>query len=125
METNDRIKEVRKDAGLTTREMAERLGVTSGSVSLIETGKRNVTRQIITAICREFKVSENWLLTGEGEKYEPLTRSEAIADLTVKLSKSNDPFYLELAKMLSEMTEEQLSQAKEAITRLYNAIEKE
>ena len=35
------------------------------AISAIETGKNNITDQMLTSICREFGVSENWLRTGE------------------------------------------------------------
>lgn len=121
----NRLKEVRKEYGYTQAGFAEALMISKSTIEAYEYGRREVTDRTVSDICDLCNVNEEWLRYGTGDKYKKKGRKEAIADLTVKLSKSNDPFYLELAKMLSEMTEEQLSQAKEAITRLYNAIEKE
>lgn len=65
---NNRIKEIRKDLDLSQEDFAGRLGITGSGLSNIENGKRNVTEQMILAICREFNVNEDWLRTGEGGK---------------------------------------------------------
>ena len=63
---NERIKEVRKKLGLNQTAFGERIGVTAAAISKLEIGERNVTEQMVLAICREFNVSENWLRTGNG-----------------------------------------------------------
>ena len=69
IEINQRIKEVRKAAGLTLEKFGQRIGITASSCSTIESGKSNPSNQTIVAICREFGVSELWLRTGEGEMF--------------------------------------------------------
>lgn len=63
----DRIREIRKKMGLNMEQFANRLGVTTSTVSMIESGKRNPSSPTIKAICREFHVNEEWLTNGEGE----------------------------------------------------------
>lgn len=63
---NNRIKETRKSLDLSQEAFGERLGITGSGLSNIESGKRNVTEQMILAICREFNVNEDWLRTGDG-----------------------------------------------------------
>lgn len=67
---NDRIKEVRKKLKLTQREFGKRLGVQDTAISKIESGERNLTDQMVLAICREFNVNEEWLRTGAGGNEE-------------------------------------------------------
>jgi transcriptional regulator with XRE-family HTH domain len=67
---NLRIKEIRIDANLSMRAFAERIGISSSAVALIETGKNNPSEQTVRAICSEFKVFREWLETGEGPKYK-------------------------------------------------------
>lgn len=75
MTENERIKAVRSEIKITMEEFGQRLGVTRATVSRLESGKITVSSQVRRAICREFGVSENWLLTGEGEMFlEPLSR---------------------------------------------------
>lgn len=64
---NERIKKLRSEIlGLTMEEFGERVGVTRSAISNIESGRRNVSEQIIKAICREFAVREDWIRNGEG-----------------------------------------------------------
>ena len=63
---NERIKYIRKKENLTLEKFGKRIGITAASCSTIESGKTNPSNQTIVAICREFRVREEWLRTGEG-----------------------------------------------------------
>lgn len=67
---NERIKELRKALGLTLEEFGAKIGMGKSSVSKIEKGLNGTTDQTIRSICREFKVSEDWLRTGEGDMFD-------------------------------------------------------
>ena len=66
----ERIKELRKALSLTQTAFGERIGLKQNSVALIEAG-RATSDQTIFAICREFRVNEDWLRTGAGEMFVP------------------------------------------------------
>lgn len=60
----DRVRKVRRDAGLSQAELADRLGVTRQAVGLWETGHyepRDIVR-LAQLIEREFGVSAAWML---------------------------------------------------------------
>lgn len=63
---NERIKLIRKKAGLSQETFGERIKVTRGSISKIESGINNPSDQTIKLICSEFDVNEDWLRTGNG-----------------------------------------------------------
>lgn len=65
---NERIKQIRRELGLTQQEFAERIGLKQNSIALIESGKRNISDQAVLSICREYGINEEWLRTGWGEK---------------------------------------------------------
>lgn len=67
----DRVAIVRKAAGLSQSEMAERLNLSRNFISLIENGNRVPSDRTISDICREFRVNEKWLRTGEGVRKPP------------------------------------------------------
>lgn len=69
MTQGERVKQSRKSLGLTMEKFGERLGVTKTAISLIESGKNNLTDANIKAICREFNVDYIWLTTGEGKMF--------------------------------------------------------
>ncbi len=70
---NTRIKALRKSEGLTLEKFGERIGISNSACSALETGKNNPSEQTIRAICREFRVREEWLRSGEGSMYMQLT----------------------------------------------------
>ncbi|MCL1999451.1 MAG: helix-turn-helix domain-containing protein [Turicibacter sp.] len=85
---NERIKQIRKSRGLKQREFGNRIGITTGSISNIEKGKRSPSEQTIMAICKEYKVNINWLKTGVGDMF--LTdETEVVKQLVQKYSLSD------------------------------------
>lgn len=69
MTQGERIREVRKELGLTLEKFGEKIGMKKNSVSQIENGKNSVTEQVVKSICREFNVDYIWLTTGDGEMF--------------------------------------------------------
>lgn len=105
---NQRIKEVRKAAGLTLEKFGQRIGITATSCSLLEKGKNNPSNQTILAICREFGVSEMWLRTGEGKPYPERGRLEELSYMSGRfLSKEPTDFQQRFAMMMYSLTDEE------------------
>lgn len=73
---NDRLKSLRKKLSLSQEAFGKKLGVTGAGISKIESGDRNLTEQMLLAICREFNVREEWLRTGSGEMFLDFTEDE-------------------------------------------------
>ena len=82
---NERIREIRKDAGLTLEKFGEKIGISASACSLLESGKTNPSNQTISAICRVFRVNETWLRTGAGEPYRKKARAEELAEIFAEL----------------------------------------
>ena len=72
----DRIRELRKNLNLTQSRFGEIIGLKQNSVAVIESGRNIPSDQTIFAICREFRVNETWLRTGEGEMFVPSPEDE-------------------------------------------------
>lgn len=104
MTINERIKAVRKKNNLTQTEFAEKLSSTMSSISQIERGVLNPSRQMTDLISREFGINREWLETGEGEMESPKTKFEHIAKITATLMKEKpDSFKNRFIKALSEL----------------------
>ena len=86
----DRIRKIRKDFGLTQKEFADRLGIKQNTVATYEIGKTNVGEAVITSICREFNVNEEWLRHGTGEMYRK--KDTAFSELIAEIDYSDDEF---------------------------------
>jgi transcriptional regulator with XRE-family HTH domain len=65
----DRIRAIRKILNLNQGEFAERIGLKSTALSMIELGKNALTGQNIKLICMAFNVNDVWLRTGKGEMF--------------------------------------------------------
>lgn len=60
-----RISQLRKNRNMTQRDLARALNVSPSAIGMYEQGRRQPSADLIVAICREFSVSTQWLLTGE------------------------------------------------------------
>ncbi len=68
MTAGERIREIRKSAGLKQDEFGARIGLGRSAVSAIEKGVNPASKQTIMLIAREFGASEHWIETGEGSR---------------------------------------------------------
>lgn len=104
----DRIKKIRKAKNLKQAELGEILGVKEATVTSWETGARNPAESVLVAMCREFNVNEEWLNTGEGDMFKPVTRSEKIATFAGDLMKDeSDSFRRQLVEVLADLDEKE------------------
>lgn len=104
MTENERVREIRKVKGLTMRQFGEKIGVVGSTISDIENGRRNLNRQNLLAICREFRVNEDWLRTGEGEMFVEPDEDEEIARFVGDILSGQPDFRRRLISVLSRMT---------------------
>lgn len=82
MDIGSRIKQIRKESGLTQSEFGSRIGISLSGVSSLEIGKNTPSEQTIRAICSEFNVNRDWLVDGVGEmKTKPPLLPEIIHNL--------------------------------------------
>lgn len=79
---NERIKKLRKALDLTQQEFADKIGIVRGNIATYETGKSKPGDAVVSLICREFNVNEEWLRTGNGEMFKaaPSCALDMLAD---------------------------------------------
>lgn len=65
----NQLKEIRKNTGLTQQEFAKELDVALSTVASVENGTREISKSVMKVLIDKYKVSANWLLTGEGEMF--------------------------------------------------------
>ena len=85
-----RLKELRNYLCIGQDELGSKLGVTSSAISRLESGKRNLTEQMILSITRVFNVNENWFRTGDGEMFIHISPEDEFISATDKLARDND-----------------------------------
>ena len=84
---NERLKQLRKALGLTQQEFADKIGSKRNTIAKYETNTNVPSTAVVSLICRVFNVNKEWIKSGEGEMFIPITRNDEIADLTAKLFK--------------------------------------
>lgn len=70
---NQRIKKLRKMLGLTQSEFGRRIGVAGNTVTNYEAGLRVPKESVLLMMSREFRVNIDWLKTGRGEMFLPVS----------------------------------------------------
>lgn len=77
----DRIKELRKAAGLNQTDFGKRVGVSLSAVQKWESGENVVSDSVVLLLCREFGVNETWLRTGAGDMHRAKSREAELGEL--------------------------------------------
>ena len=104
----ERIRELRKALGFTQQEFSERIGVRRNTVAQYEMGRNPPNDTVITLICREFGVNEDWLRAGIGEMFRPRSRNEELFDfLNTALEEDPNGMKVRLLTVMSRLSEEQ------------------
>ena len=87
---NERIRLLRKELGLNQSDFGNKVGVKQGTIAGYESGARTPLDAVVSSICREFDVNEEWLRTGEGEMFEQMTEQQKLLKYTGMLLKDKD-----------------------------------
>lgn len=93
---------------MSRRVFGERLGVSESVIVNIEYDRLKRPDQkesLYKLICKEFNVNEEWLRTGNGEMFIPLTRDQLITDFAADLIMENDTFKKRLVEALAKLDE--------------------
>lgn len=105
---NERLKKLRKALDLTQQEFADRIGSKRNTVAKYETEANTPSAAVVSLICREFNVNEDWLRNGVGDMFLPTDRNADIAKLTKQLlNEESDSFKNRFVSMLANLTIEE------------------
>ena len=63
---NKRLKDLREALHLTQQEFADKLKIKRGTIANYEVGRNIPIDAVISLICKEFNVNEDWLRNGTG-----------------------------------------------------------
>ena len=108
MKISDRVRELRIAKNLTQQEFADKLKIKRSTISNYDIGRSEPSESAISLICREFNVSEDWLRTGEGEMFVPITRDEEIATFIGSIQADvDDTFKKKLISVLAKLDEKE------------------
>ena len=117
----ERIKEVRKNAGLTQQKFADRIGAKQNTVAQYEIGRNAPIDPVIKAICKEFGCNEIWLRTGKGDPFQEESRQEQIMKFAAQTVHGSDEFKKSFVSMLAKLDAEDW----EALARIFGKLARE
>lgn len=102
---NERIKELRKFLNLTQQDFADKIGIKRNTISTYEIGRNEPIDAVISLICREFNVNEEWLRFGKGDMFFEVSRDEEIASFIGNVQSLDDDFKKNFISMLAKLDE--------------------
>ena len=73
MSDKKRLRELRKELGLTQAQFAQGISVSTGYIARLEMGNSEVNDRIIKLVCTTYNASEHWLRNGTGEMFDGQT----------------------------------------------------
>lgn len=117
----ERLKDLRKALGLTQQEFADRIGIARGNIGAYEVSKNSPSDAVISLICREFNVNDNWLRAGEGEMFQ-IPDDEDAALVSEVLENPDDKFYqmlLNMVRAYKQLSPESKKVAEDFIDQLF------
>lgn len=124
---NERIKKIRNDNHLTQERFAARLGVKRNTVATYEMGRSEPSDAVISLICREFFVNEEWLRHGIGEPYIENTHND-LTTKTAALLGRRDPMFEAIVEAYCDLDDndrEVLLKSLQNLVSIYNDKKKE
>lgn len=113
MESNERIKHLRNELKLKQEDFGSKINLTKFAISNYENGRTGIPDRVISDICREFGVNEDWLRDGDGEMFEQLTDKEKLMKYTGMLLRGEDSVIVSAIQALI-ITYEQLDDSSKA-----------
>lgn len=114
---NERLRKLRKSLDLTQREFGERIGVKGNTIAQYELGRNEPIDAVLSLICREFNVNEDWLRNGGSDEnmFIKLNDDEELAMYTQMLLDSTDDVVADMIKEIIIMYEKLDNNSKQVL----------
>lgn len=126
----NRVKQIRSTLNMSQKEFAANLGVSQQTLSGVETDTRPLTDHTIKTICSVFGVSEEWLRTGEGDMFPPLSEEDdELTEWLARYASDDIPtikkrIILETCRSIDEIPDDEIDGLCEILDRLFSMLKK-
>ena len=120
---NNRLKCIRKQFHLTQEEFADRIGIKRGAISNYEIGRNEPIDAVISLICREFNVNEEWLRTGEGDMFRKISEADELEQILAAITVSDDETIKRIIRAYWRLSDNKKSVIRELIDNLVEKTE--
>lgn len=126
MNIGERIRHLRKNELKMTQDVfASKIDISRSNIGNIEIGRIAVTERIISSICREFSVSEEWLRNGTGEPFIQVAPYEKAYNRFDYIMENSSPSKKAALSVLLELLYSVPDEQWDMIMEQYNEIKKE
>ncbi|MDO5785884.1 MAG: helix-turn-helix transcriptional regulator [Eubacteriales bacterium] len=122
---SERLIEIIEDSGLKKTEFAERINVSQPHVSRMCSGETQPSNRTVKAICKEFNVSEEWLLYGKGRRKLTLSRDQEIKQLVENAMTGSSDFKKAVIRMICSRSEQELKLLADMLREIYENLPEE
>lgn len=116
---SDRLKSLIDESGIKKGILAKNIGVSPGMITQLLSGESGASSRTIKALAKEFKVSEEWLEYGTGEKEQHFEVTTVYVPETKKAEHS--PLSETILGMTDKLSPEGLSEALKAVMEIFIA----
>ena len=121
----ERIKAIRKALGLTQQKFGERIGVKGNTIAQYELGRNEPVDSVLSLLCREFNVSEEWLRTGQVEMFKQLSQAELAARTVGEALSSDNKFIQSVFIALGKLTPAEWQLVEKFVTSVEEELKKD
>lgn len=116
-----RLKKLRMELNLTQQEFSSKIGVSRSNIGKYESGISEPSSAVLSLICREFNVNENWLRNGTEPMYiqpssfslDKFVKDHGGTDLELETMKAYFELDPDIRKMLVQHFKERLTAARD------------
>ncbi len=115
---NERLKQLRKKLDMKQGDFATALSISQGHLSDIENNRKEVSDRVISICSLKFNVNEEWLRTGNGEMFNPMSEDEELDLYVGRISGGTDEFKKNLIKTLCKLSEDEWDVLKKIISEM-------
>lgn len=113
-----RLKQLRKNLGMTQVEFAERIDLNRSGYANIELGHVNLTERNLKKICKEFNISESWLQTGEGEMFKSMEEDKELLNFVINILADKNEFVRKTFSTLARLDKSEWDMVEKIINSL-------
>lgn len=123
----DRVRSLRKSNKLSQTAFAESLGVTYGVINNIELGRIqqwDTKIPLLNLMCDKYGCRREWLIDGEGEMMQDLSREQEIIRAVSEMFTGDDDFKQDIISMLVKLPDEHWGLLEDMARRLLDEQKK-
>ena len=117
MKIQERLRQLRKQLNLSQTAFAKRIGVTYSTISLIESGKINLSESNLKLICMTFNVNMSWLRDGrDGNMFNDVDDKHELLNIAMNMKPLMLKTYIKMGRVLLDAEDVAVVEKEEGLS---------